>query len=155
MRLAALLVPLLLAAGACASASGPEPSGPVLLRFKPPEQGGPTAFPEASPSGVIDLSGPCVSVQTRPGDTEILVSSHRASVGRDSNGAYLEYDGRRFRHGDWVKGGGGHFDQLPVGPLDGRVADACRGGPFLLLVGIGPFDPSEVPPPVSPPPPGG
>jgi hypothetical protein len=151
MRRAAVLA-LMVAASACASIQL-DTEGPVLLRFPPPARGGPTVFPEASPSGVLDLSGPCVRLQLSPGRTAILISSHKASVGRDAEGRYFQYDGRRFRHGEWIKGGGGGYDQLPADPLDGPVPEACRSGPFLVLVTIAPFDPSKVPPPQSPPPP--
>ena len=81
-RAALLLIPLVLAAAGCATVAQP-PTGITLLRHKPPEQGGPRAFPEASPSGVLNLSGPCVGVGVRPGETQILISSSKARVGRD------------------------------------------------------------------------
>jgi hypothetical protein len=143
---------LLFAACACATQL-PQPTVPVLLRFPPPERGGPTVFPEASPSGRLDLSGPCARIEIRPGDAETLISSADADIARDSKGTYLQYRDRRFRHGAWVKGAGGHFPGLPSQPLDGTVPETCRAGPFLVLVDIHPFDPAKVPPPQSPPPP--
>ena len=141
--------------GASACAVHHLPATPILLRHPPPERGGPTVFPQASPSGTLDLSGACVGLQLGPGNSRIVISSHLARVGRDGRGNYLEYDGRRFRHGQWVKGGGGGYDQLPAEPLDAPVPAACSSGPFLILVNIRLFDPSTVPPPVSPlPPPG-
>lgn len=150
LRAAALA--LMVGASACANHQ-PQAPLPVLLRHPPPEQGGPTVFPEAAPSGILDLSGPCVRLQVRTDETPILISSHKASVGRDARGPYLQYNGRQFRHGEWVKGGGGHFDRLPAEPLDGPVPEACRSGPFLILVDIHAFDPSNVRPLESPPPP--
>ena len=151
-RAALLLIPLVIAAAGCATVAQP-PTGITLLRHKPPEQGGPRVFPQAGPSGVLDLSGPCVGVEVRPGETQILISSSKARVGRDGRGYYLQYDGARFRHGQSIKGGGGYFDELPAAPLDGPVPEACRKGPFLILVDIKPFDRSKLPPPTSPPPP--
>lgn len=154
MRVAAAwLVPLGFAMAACATAQQPL-AEPFLLRHKPPERGGPSVFPEASPSGVLDLSGACVRLRHSPGYAPIVISSADASVGRDRVGPYLRYRDHRFRNGTWVKGGGGHLgNALPAEPLDARVPQACSAGPFLILVAIRPFDPTKVPPPKSPPPP--
>ena len=152
MRLA-LFLTLTFGIGGCASV-GQGQAVPTLLRFLPPERGGPTVFPEASPSGMLDLSGPCVRLRHSPGYTPIVISSADASVGRDRVGPYLRYHDHRFRNGSWVKGGGGHMGKaLPAEPLDARVPQACSAGPFLILVAIRPFDPAKVPPPKSPPPP--
>ena len=151
MRRAAALALLCVSACSTDSRSG---GTPTLLRFLPPERGGPRALPEASPSGILDLSGPCVSLQLGPNRTTTIISTHDVEVGRDNRGVYLDYDGRRFRHGARVKGGGGHSDRLPADPLDGPVPAECRAGPFLIFYGFRDFDPSMVPPPKSPPPPG-
>jgi hypothetical protein len=150
MRLLSAAAALLGSAG-CATGL-PLGDAPALLRFQPPELGGPTTLPEASPSGRLDLSQPCVSLE-HSGGTSVLISTHEASLGRDSRGLYLQYDGRRFRHGNWVKGGGGHIDQLPVGPLQGPVPEQCRAGSFLIFYGIEAFQPSSAPPKSPPPPP--
>jgi len=150
----ALLLPLALATVACATAV-PESAAPLLLRFQPPERGGPIMLPEASPSGVIDLTRPCVALEIRPGHLSTIITTAEARLGRDSKGLYLQYRDRRFRHGSSVKGGGGHYDTIPLGfgPLDAPVPEACSTGPYLIFYGIEPFVPSSLPP-QSPPPPG-
>jgi hypothetical protein len=151
MRLRSALAALLL--GACAHNPSGKLATPVLLRFVPPERGGPTTFPEANPSGVLDLSGPCVRLELRPGHFTTVVSSANARVGRDWKGPFLQYGQHRFRHGAEIEGGGGHSDSLPTdfGLFDGPVPEACSRGPFLILVGIEPYE--RQPPPKSPPPP--
>ena len=151
MHAAAVFVALLTAA-ACATPD-PKLSLPVLLQLQPPERGGPTMLPEASPSGVLDLTGPCVALEIRPGARSTIISTAEASVGRDSGGPYLQYGKHRFRHGSTVKGGGGHYDGIPAfGPLQGPVPAACSTGSYLIFYGIEPFIPSSAPP-RSPPPP--
>src|SRR5688572_7999996 len=97
---------LMLGAAACARPEM-QPATPVLLQFQPPKLGGPTALPEASPSGVLDLRGPCIALETSPGNRSTIITTAEASVGRDTGGLYFQYGKRRFRHGSWVKGGGG------------------------------------------------
>ena len=152
MRKVAVLA-ILLAAPACATPDAQLPL-PVLLQFQPPERGGPTMLPEASPSGLLDLTGPCVALEIRPGARSTIISTAEASVGRDSGGPYLQYGKNRFRHGSSVKGGGGHYDGIPAfGPLQGPVPAACSTGSFLIFYGIKPFVPSSEPPRSPPPPP--
>ena len=139
-----------------AKAEPAEPAAPVLLRFLPPEQGGPSAYPEAQVSGVLDLTGPCVRLQA---DSDrrmtIVVSSPGPRVGRDFAGLYIQSDNERLRHGSSVTGGGGWFDSLPSnhGRLDRPVPPACTSGPFVIVTGMERYDPSKLPPPRSPPPP--
>ncbi len=149
----AIALALLLGASACMRQEL-QGAMPVLLRFQPPERGGPTMLPEASPSGVLDLAGPCVALEIRPGNRSTIISTAEASVGRDSGGPYLQYGKHRFRHGSWVKGGGGHYDRIPAfGPLQGPVPAACSTGSFLIFYGMRPFVPSSEPPRSPPPPP--
>ena len=148
----AAALPLLLCVAACTTNSQAGDT-PTLLRFLPPEQGGPAALPEASPSGIIDLSGPCVRLQLDPGRSRVVISTHDSNVGQDIRGIYVEFHGRRFRHGTHVKGGGGGIDRLPADPLDAPVPEACGAGPFLIFHSVREFDPTKVPPPRSPPPP--
>jgi len=141
------------------NATPAEPASPVLLRFLPPEQGGPSAYPEAIVSGVLDLTGPCVRLQA-DSDRRMttVVSSPGPSVGRDFAGLYVETAKERLRHGSSVTGGGGWFDSLPAshGRLDGPVPAACTSGPFVILTGMERYDPAdEAPPQPPPPPPGG
>lgn len=151
MRGAAALV-LMLGSSACA-APQLQPDLPVLLRFQPPERGGPTALPEASPSGIVDLSGPCVALRTGTSGSTVIIASARASVGRDARGPYLQFGSHRFRHGDWAVGGGGYFDQLPVWPLQSAVPPACSTGSYLIFSGAKPPARSSAPPRSPPPPP--
>ena len=163
MRRAAALV-LVLALGACAprqdsgqtaqaNSAPAEPAAPVLLRFQPPERGGPSAYPEAQISGVLDLSGPCVRLHRRRMTT--VVSAPGPRVGRDFAGLYIQSGTERLRHGSSVTGGGGWYDALPInhGTLDREVPPACASGPFVIVTGMERYDPAAQPPPRSPPPP--
>ncbi|MBA3510970.1 hypothetical protein [Sphingomonas sp.] len=171
MRGAAALA-CLLAAGACTqgqdqrreqrqsasakAASAEQPTLPVLLRYLPPERGGPEAYPEAIVSGVLDLSGPCVRLQDGHGRVTTVVSAPGAYLRQDAAGLYIQSGRERLRHGSSVTGGGGWFDNLPAGPgtLDRPIPAQCRSGPYVVVTDIQRYDPSDDPPPRSPPPPG-
>ena len=157
---------LLLAAGACtqdqeqrqappAYPASSEPRSPVLLRYLPPERGGPEAYPEAQISGVIDLAGVCVRLQDSHGRKTTVVSSPGPYLGQDPAGLYILSNNERLRHGSSVTGGGGWFDNLPAGPgaLDRTIPNQCRSGPFVVVTGMRRYDPPDEPPPRSPPPP--
>ena len=170
MRGAALLA-ILVAAGACAqrqeerrdvqqetAAAEPpapaEPPSPILIRYKPREQGGPGPVPEAEVSGVLDLAGPCVRLQNSRGEMWTLVSTAGPRLGRDFAGLYLDSGRERLRHGSSVKGGGGWFTGLPsIGALERPVPPACAAGPYVVAYGLTRYDPSDEAPPRSPPPP--
>lgn len=131
-----------------------EPATPVLLRYLPPERGGPSAFPEAQVQGVLDLTGPCVRLRNTNGRMTTVVSSSGPSLGRDVAGLYVQTPRERLRHGSTITGGGGWFDNFPaLGPLDRPIPQACRSGPFVVVTGMQAFDPADEPPLRSPPPP--
>lgn len=154
MRGAALA--LIVALGGCASV--PQQPVPTLVRYLPPERGGPRAFPEASPSGVLDLSGPCVALRVnpeeRPDQRSVIIGASDLSVGRDRRGPYLRQGKQRFRHGDWVKGGGGGYDTIPAERMEAPVPAACRTGSYLVFYDLKQFNWRKVKPlepPVPPP----
>ena len=130
-----------------------ESTSPVLLRYLPPERGGPEAFPEAQVSGVLDLSGACVRLQDPHVRMTTLVSSPGPYLGRDLAGLYVQSGRERLRHGSSVTGGGGWFDKFPGGleVLDRPIPDQCRSGPFVVVTGMRRYDPAGQPPPRSPP----
>jgi hypothetical protein len=132
-----------------------EPASPVLLRYLPPQRGGPSAFPEAQVQGVLDLGGACVRLQDPHGRTTTVVSSSGPYLGQDIGGLYIQSGEERLRHGASVTGGGGWFDDFPaaLGALDGPIPEECRSGPFVVVTGIERFDPADRPPLRSPPPP--
>ena len=156
----------LLAVGACtqgqeqrqtaqANAVRAKPASPVLLRYLPPERGGPRAYPEAQISGVLDLSGACVQLQDPHVRMTTVVSSPGPYLRQDLAGLYLQSGKERLRHGSSVTGGGGWFDNLPagLGALDRPIPNQCRSGPFVVVTGMRRYAPSDRPPPRSPPPP--
>ncbi|MGI8705487.1 MAG: hypothetical protein ACR2JJ_06815 [Sphingomicrobium sp.] len=161
-RAAALsLVPLVCACAqqqtqsAPLSAAAGEPTTPVLLRYLPPDEGGPSVFPQALVHGVLDLAGPCVRLRDPEGRMTIVVSSPGRSLGRDAAGLYVQTPNGRLRHGSPTTGGGGWFDNFPagLGLLDRPIPQACRFGPFVVVTGMQPHDPADDPPLRSPPPP--
>ena len=132
-----------------------EAAGPVLLRYLPPEHGGPSLFPEAQVHGVLDLTGPCVRLQGPDGRMTTVVSAPGPRLERDVAGLYVQTAKERLRHGSSVTGGGGWFDAFPagLGPLDRPIPEECRSGPFVVVTGIARYDPADEPPLRSPPPP--
>lgn len=132
-----------------------EPPTPVLLRYLPPERGGPSMFPEAQVHGVLDLTAPCVRLQDPQGRMTTVVSASGPYLQRDFAGLYVQAPKERLRHGSSVTGGGGWFDNFPagLGPLDRPIPDACRSGPFVVVTGMKSYDPDDEPPLRSPPPP--
>ena len=163
MRGAVALVLALLAAG-CAEKQQQgeprpvqtnEPASPVLLRYLPPERGGPSVFPEARVHGLLDLRGDCVGLRDPQGRTTTVVSSSGPFVGQDSAGLYIQSGEERLRHGSTITGGGGWFSDFPagLGALDGPIPDACLSGPFAVVTGMQGHGPADQPPLKSPPPP--
>lgn len=159
MRSAFALAALAVAGTACNQHAQPatgEAAGSalVMLRYLPPERGGPSAYPEAQVSGVLDLSGPCVQLSGHEGEMRIVISSPGPQVGRDSAGLYVRSGQERLRHGSSVTGGGGWFSNVPqLGALERPIPEECRSGPFVVVTGMERFDPASEPLPVSPPPP--
>lgn len=143
-RAAALSLVLLLCAcaqqqtrSAPLAAPAEEAATPVLLRFLPPERGGPSAFPEAQVHGILDLTGPCVRLRDTHGRMTTVVSAPGPSLGRDVAGLYVQTPGERLRHGSPITGGGGWFDDLPaLGAVDRPIPQACRSGPFVVVTGM-------------------
>ena len=131
-----------------ANAPEPEMPSPVLLRYKPAQEGGPGAFMAAIVRGVLDFSGPCVRLQHSSGQFRTVVSTAGSRLERDFAGLYWQVGNRRLRHGSSVIGGGGEMPQLPTDQvLDGPVPQACRTGPALELIGPQRYDPPDEPPP--------
>ena len=171
MRCAAAFV-LLVALGACAprqdngqaaqasaapgqaSVPGQAPA-PVLLQYRTADRGGPSAYPEARVSGILDLFGPCVRLQDSRGGMTTVVSSPGPRLGEDSAGLYIQSGAERLRHGSSITGGGGWFDNFPggLGQLDRPIPDMCRSGPYVVVTGMQRYDPADMRPPKSPPPP--
>jgi hypothetical protein len=156
MRRAAAAFAISLAAAACQKPEEQQPrvqpveknsrqaeiGSPMLLRYKPVEQGGPDTFMAANVHGVLDLSGPCVRMQNMAGEFQAVVSASGSRLERDAAGLYWQVGGDRLRHGASVVGGGGEMPRLPPDQLlDGRVPDACRAGPAVELVGPQRYDP--------------
>ena len=129
-------------------------TGPLLLRYLPPERGGPEAYPEAQVGGTLDLGGPCVRLRDHHGVTQTLVSSPGPRVGRDAAGPFIETEDERLRHGAPIWGGGGWFSHMPqLGPLETPIPEACRSSRFVVITGMQRHDPADEPPLKSPPPP--
>lgn len=156
IRAAAALLPLLLVSacgpGADESAGPPvantqgeavrsQPGtaqhGPVVVRYKPPKEGGPEAFRASIVQGILDFAGPCVRVRDPSGRLATLVTSAGSRLLRDNAGLYLPSGEERLRHGSSVIGGGGEMPALPPDELlDGPVPEACRAGRAIEIVGM-------------------
>ncbi len=158
MRRWARALALLLTAAACQKQEKSEPpaprpaaakidepviSSPVLLSYKPVEQGGPDVFMASNVHGVLDFSGQCVRVQNSAGQFQTVVSTSGSRLARDAAGLFWQVGKERLRHGASVVGGGGEMPGLPSDQLlDGPVPEACRDGPAVELIGPERYDPA-------------